>query len=163
MIHCYYTTLLQIETLREFRSAVAKWARKGVQAHDIDFSDWTMQQVDFSSMPQDEWESYDFKGASFWGCTLPSYTSRADLERHGATVMEQLKGLPFLAIRAHMYKQAELNEIDHPTYEWYLANRGIRNLIAQSIHDFFIQVRAQQACAKAVQHTLPFLTHICRM
>jgi hypothetical protein len=130
-----------------------------VQAHDIDFSDWTLQQVDFTSMPQGEWESFDFKGASFWGCALPSYTSRADLERHGATVMEQLKGLPFLAIRAHMYKQAELNEIDHPTYEWYLANRGIRNLIAQSIHDFFIQVRTQQACAKAVQHTLPYLKH----
>jgi hypothetical protein len=135
--------LRQIETLREFRSAVAKQERKGINAHDIDFSDWTMQQVDFSSMLQAEWESFDFRGASFWGCALPSYTSRTELERHGATVMEQLKGLPFLAIRAHMYRQDELNKIDRPTYEWYLANRGIRSLIAQSIHDFFIQARSE--------------------
>jgi hypothetical protein len=40
------------------------------------FEGWTFQAIDFSPMPLDEWNTYDFAGALFLGCAFPV----ADLE-----------------------------------------------------------------------------------
>eukprot|EP00611_Tribonema_gayanum_P026002 TRINITY_DN6079_c0_g1_i1.p1 TRINITY_DN6079_c0_g1~~TRINITY_DN6079_c0_g1_i1.p1 ORF type:complete len:537 (-),score=134.76 TRINITY_DN6079_c0_g1_i1:253-1755(-) len=130
----------EIETLREFHKQVDRELREnGNKRSSIDFSTWVFQQVDFTRVPAEEWAEYNFKGASFWGCTLPQHASKDALEEQGANVMVQPEGLPFLAIRAHMYRQEELQDMDAAAYQWFLDNRGIRSLIAQSIHDFFIQ------------------------
>lgn len=135
----------EIETFKEFESRIEevlqKLAAEGREAEGrsaIDFEGWVFQQVDLRSVPSDEWAQYNFRGASFWGCELPEFSSKAELESMGASVMTQPEGLPFIAIRARMYRQDELQACERGTYEWYIANKGIRSLVTQTIHDFFI-------------------------
>lgn len=129
----------EIETLREFDEKIEETLAIVGSRENIVFGGWIFQQVDFTPVPEEEFNEYNFAGASFWGCTLPAYSSKQKLIESGADFLDQVEGIPFKAIRAHMYRQEELLIVDAAMYQWYLAEIGIKAKIAQTIHDFFIQ------------------------
>jgi hypothetical protein len=55
----------EIETIAEFRKKTC-----GLAPKDIHLDGWVFQEVDFSSVPLDDFSQYDVRGASFWGCTV---------------------------------------------------------------------------------------------
>lgn len=109
----------EIEDIDEFH--------KKIDGHDLAtfaFADFVFQGVDFSSVAEEQWNKYgipvfsrnhffryNFKGAWFWGCTLPTYTSAEKLRAAGCFVWENLPDLPFKTFRAFMYRQEELKEV----------------------------------------------------
>lgn len=56
----------EIETYDEFLEKI-----HGKDPRTVDMSGWNFQAVDFSAMDSEEWKKFNFKGASFWGCTFP--------------------------------------------------------------------------------------------
>ena len=56
----------EIETYDEFLDKVS-----AKDPATIDMTGWNFQAVDFSLMDPEVWKKYNFKGASFWGCTFP--------------------------------------------------------------------------------------------
>eukprot|EP00009_Paramoeba_aestuarina_P016352 CAMPEP_0201523838 /NCGR_PEP_ID=MMETSP0161_2-20130828/20955_1 /ASSEMBLY_ACC=CAM_ASM_000251 /TAXON_ID=180227 /ORGANISM="Neoparamoeba aestuarina, Strain SoJaBio B1-5/56/2" /LENGTH=479 /DNA_ID=CAMNT_0047923063 /DNA_START=108 /DNA_END=1547 /DNA_ORIENTATION=- len=107
-------------------------------AGKVSMEGWVFQEVDFSLEPKDRWLSYNFSGASFWGCIFPDGVSASSLSARGATVFDNHPSLPFRPARAFMYTQEELLAVDDEIYEFYKTKTSLGDRIAQSLHDFSI-------------------------
>jgi hypothetical protein len=139
----------EIETVNEFQKRVNEMMESFIITDEnptpllLTFDGWDFQQVDFSAaqppFTPEQWNLFDFKGASLFGCTLPNFVTADELRDQGAFVAEQPTHLPFKPYRAFMYKQEELGEIDSTVYDWYLKTHDLRSLLYQTLHDYFVQ------------------------
>jgi len=127
----------EIETAAEFYRIV-----EGKEPSVVDLSCFTFTQVDLTDekkLPKKHWEAYKLEGASFYGCKLPKYTNAEQLRQRGAFVQEEPEGFPFRVFRAFMYKQEELKKVDQASFDFYRTRTDLRSILAQTIHDHFIQ------------------------
>jgi predicted Rossmann-fold nucleotide-binding protein len=120
----------EIETYEEFLEKI-----EGKDPLSIDMTGWNFQAVDFSAMDPEVWKKYNFKGASFWGCTFPKGVMVSVLRSDGLMIWENFDGLPFKTFRGFMYTQRELMENDAAIYQHYLTNKKLQTKIAQTVHD----------------------------
>jgi hypothetical protein len=125
----------------------------------LSFQGWNFQEVDFSSLDLQTFNSYNWRGANFWGCTFPKglivnclfvnfirspdfifrCTSKGitsnDMKVKGCEVWENYPDLPFKLFRAFLYRQEELIAHDYKIFEHYKNHKDLRTKIAQTIHD----------------------------
>jgi predicted Rossmann-fold nucleotide-binding protein len=120
----------EIETLEEFLERV-----KDKDPKTLSLQGWNFQEVDFSSMDLQVFNSYNWHGAVFWGCAFPKGISSNDMKLKGCEVWENHPDLPFKLFRAFMYRQEELIAHDHEIFEHYKSHKDLRTKIAQTIHD----------------------------
>mmetsp|Transcript_20875 Transcript_20875/g.25277 ORF Transcript_20875/g.25277 Transcript_20875/m.25277 type:complete len:447 (+) Transcript_20875:342-1682(+) len=127
----------EIETAEEFYNII-----KDKDASTVDLSCFTFTQVDLSNdekIRKEDWDKFQLAGAAFYGCELPKFTNEDETRRRGAYVQSEPTGIPFKVFRAFMYKQEELQKIDAETYEFYKTKTDLRSILAQNMHDYFIQ------------------------
>ena len=57
--------MFEIETMDELKNLLAK------HGTNVSMKDWVFQAVDLSSIPLNDFQNFDVRGAQFWGCTFP--------------------------------------------------------------------------------------------
>jgi len=119
----------EVNSIKEFSKAICK-----ENPSCVCLDRWVFHEVDFSSIPLDEWEQYSLRGALFLGCTFPS--SEHSVRQRGGQVWEQFRDIPFKAFRRNLYSQKELLSRGDAIYHHFLEKKDFTTLLAQSLHDF---------------------------
>ena len=96
------------------------------------------QEVDFSQASY--FSNLPLNGASFWACKFPEGITSNDIRKMGARyVTSNPPSVPFKPLRAFLYNQEEMQQVDHEVYQFYLQqSNSFPAQLAMSVHDFSI-------------------------
>eukprot|EP01127_Copromyxa_protea_P003213 TRINITY_DN13065_c0_g1_i1.p1 TRINITY_DN13065_c0_g1~~TRINITY_DN13065_c0_g1_i1.p1 ORF type:complete len:393 (+),score=84.05 TRINITY_DN13065_c0_g1_i1:1179-2357(+) len=123
----------EIESYEEFLQQT-----QGKEPSSLKFDGWVFQSVDLSLVPVSDWEQYDLKGALFMSCVFPPSVTFRSVRLRGASVWEEVEGIPFKAHKGFMYTQEELQPLDNQITTHAIENRDFITICSQSMHDWSI-------------------------
>jgi predicted Rossmann-fold nucleotide-binding protein len=126
----------EFETLEEFEKFV-KDKYNGVQGL-TNMEGFIFQEVDFSQA--EYFATLPLDGASFWACKFPEGMTSNDVRKMGARyVTSNPPSVPFKPLRAFLYNQEEMQQVDKEVYHFYLQqSNSFPAQLAMSVHDFSI-------------------------